>query len=261
MITALTVKGRPPVLGTFSKGTPGSVSINFNESAGPDCDDGCKWKNHGCYAQTVEARPDRQNLSAKLARHGNTRPDWILSRGLAELEARSAPPPWIRLCTNGALPADPTPAMVRQVRRLGDYAVAADMLDHLHIPAESPTKAAAYRAMDRRLTIRESAQTWHRWIHGRGPMSTVASGPGVPLLERITEARRVAAARREATGRPGGVCPAVMQTFRQRIWMAGRIGADRRGVDWTAPRPQSAKCGPCNLCSLRKYDVTYPFHA
>ena len=93
MITALTVKGRPPVLGTFSKGTPGSVSINFNESAGPDCDDGCKWKNHGCYAQTVEARPDRQNLSAKLARHAITRPDWILSRGLAELEARSAPPP------------------------------------------------------------------------------------------------------------------------------------------------------------------------
>jgi len=255
MITTLTIFGRPPVLGTFSKGTPGSVSINFNESAGPDCDDGCRWKNNGCYAQTVEARPDRQNLATKLARHGDTRPDWILSRGIAELEARAEPPPWIRLCTNGALPTNPTSAMVRQVRRLGNYATAANMLDHLHIPAESARKAAAYRAMDRRLVIRESAQTWHRWLHGRGPMSTVASGPGIPLLDRITEARR------EATGRLGGVCPAVMQTFRQRIWLAGRIGADRRGVGWPSNKPQTAKCGPCNLCARREYDVTYPYHA
>ena len=265
MITTLTIKGRPPVLGTFSKGTPGSVSINFNESAGPDCDDGCRWKDNGCYAQTVEARPDRQPLAAKLARHGNTRPDWILSRGLAELEARAEPPPWVRLCTNGSLPANPTPAMAKQIRRLGDYAAENDMLDHLHIPAESARKAAAYRAMDRRLVVRESAQTWHRWINARGPMSTVASGPGISFLDRITEARRVAQARRDATGRPGGVSPAVTQTFRQKIWMAGRIGAARRGVEWTAPKPPSMKCGPpgvgCNLCARRNYDVTYPFHA
>ncbi len=144
---------------------------------------------------------------------------------------------------------------------LGIMRYACDMLGKLHIPAESSAKAARYRAIDRRLVIRESAQTWHRWLHGRGPMSYVASGPGVPLLDRITEARRVAQARRDATGRAGGVCPAVVQTFRQRIWLAGRSGAARRGAEWTDREPQSAKCGGCNLCARRDYDVTYPYHS
>ena len=57
------------VLGEFSKGISGSVSINFARSAGPNCDQQCPHLGHDCYAETLEQRPDRQELANKLRRH------------------------------------------------------------------------------------------------------------------------------------------------------------------------------------------------
>ena len=258
--TTLTINGRAPTCGTFSKGTTGAVAINFGYSASPYCADSRVWKDNGCYAQRVEARPDRKGLAAKLLRHQRTRADWILSRGLTELESKTTPPPWIRLCTNGALPPDPGRAMARQFVRLGDYICDNDLTDRHHIPAETARKAEQYRAIDPRLTIRESTQTRARWLVARGPSSFVAGTKDMTLMERITSARLAAKDRRDATGRPTGVCPAVMQSFRQRTWQNRRAGSIRRGVDWTAPKPPSAKCGQCRLCALPEYDVVYPWH-
>ena len=249
MITTLTIQGRPPVVGTFGKGVKGSASINFGRSGGPNCDKSCDKHpestaanpTRGCYAVTVEHRPDRQPLTRKLDRHENTRPDHILSRAIAELSAMRNPPPWLRISTAGSLPPDPGPAMAAQWRRLADYITTAGLRDRHHIPVETAHKAAQYRAIDRRLTIRESVQTADRWLSARGAVSTVAGVPGMPLLKRIDAARDTAKARRLATGRPTGVCPAVVQTFRIKLWLAGREGAKRRQAPWIQPMPQSAK--------------------
>lgn len=271
--TTLTIGGRPPVIGTFGKGVKGSVSINVGLSGGRHCDTACRHHprsiaadpTFGCYAVTVEGRPDRAPLAAKLARHEAMRPDHVLGRAVDELHALRTPPPWVRVSTAGSLPADPGPAMAKQWRRFADYIVGAGLIDRHHVPVETAAKAAQYRALDRRLTIRESTQTWHRWIHARGAVSTVAGHAGMSLLHRIDAARSAAEARRAATGRACGVCPAVVQSFRGKLWTAGRNGARRRGVEWSEPMPQAAKCGQCRMCSLgghggRAFDVVYPYH-
>ena len=267
--TPLTIRGRAPTCGTFSKGVDGSVAVSYCTSGGRFCD--CSCRHHpqstaadptfACYAVNVENDPRRKALLAKMARHDLIRPDHITGRAVDELQARRNPPPWLRISTGGSLPPDPGPAMAKQWRRMADYIVENDMLDRHHIPVETAHKAAQYRALDRRLTIRESAQTWHRWIHGRGAMSTVAGKPGTTFVERIKAARAAAAARREATGRPCGVCPAVVQGFRIKTWSAGKVGAEKRGVAWTKPRPQAAHCGQCKLCSLKDFDTVFPCHA
>ncbi len=79
------------VLGSFSKGTAGSVSINFSISGGVHCDTGCihhpqstaDGATGACYAVRTENRPDRAQLLSKLARHEVTPPALVCGRALS----------------------------------------------------------------------------------------------------------------------------------------------------------------------------------
>ena len=66
-----------PILGPFSEGIDGSVSINFGVSGGVHCDPHCRHHpesvandpTNACYAVRSELQPDRRGLAAKLERH------------------------------------------------------------------------------------------------------------------------------------------------------------------------------------------------
>ena len=267
-ITELTVGGAPPVLGTFGKGVKDSVSVNTGESGGRHCERTCRHHpkstadnpTGACYAVVVENRPDRAALQAKLARHEASKPEHILAKAIKELKSKRRPPPWLRVSTNGSLPSKPDNAMAVQWLKFGDYIEGFGMLERHHIPVESATKAADYRRIDSRLTIRESCQTEDRWINGEGPMSTVAGGKGTTLRERLRAATKVATKRKDATGRKVAVCPAVVTSFKRKLWNAGLRGAKRRGVRFDRPEPRPVKCGQCPLCSLKDVDIVYPLH-
>jgi hypothetical protein len=248
-----------PVLGEFSKAVPGAVSINFARSAGPNCDLSCAMYNHGCYSETLEGSGRRPGLVAKLARHEATRADHLLDRAVKEMRAQKAPP-WVRISTAGSLPPDPGPGMAKAWKRFADYLIENGLRRRHHIPVETAKKAAQYRRLDRRLTVRESTQTLARWLSARGPVSCVAGKMGTSFEARIAAAQYAAQTRRELTGRPVCVCPAVVQGWRRRAWTSRRAAAVRRGVEMTRPEPAAVKCGECCACSLPTHDIVFPIH-
>ena len=76
------------ILGSFSKGIDGSVTINFARSGGIHCDRSCAHHPQStaarptcaCYGVRTEYRPDRCQLAAKLERHEKLPPAVIIPR-------------------------------------------------------------------------------------------------------------------------------------------------------------------------------------
>lgn len=248
-IATLTIGGARPVLGAFSKGAPGSVALNFAPSGGANCATGCPYHPRStsahaapggarCYAARCEARPDRQQLAAKLERHEVAGADAVLEAASAELAARGWRVPWLRVSAFGSVP----PTVPRGLR--GFLARLRDAGTPVHLPVETARKARRYRAaVGDLVAVRESVATPRRWRTAPGPVSTVAGSMDTPPRERLEAARDAAADRRRRTGRRVVVCPAVA------------AGTLRRGA------ASRAKCGACTACSDAATDVVYPAHS
>ena len=250
-----------PVLGTFGKGVPGSVSLNLNRSGGSQCDTACahhpqsKAQNptYACYAVRLERRGDRGDLRRKLDRHARRSPALIVGEALVELRKlveRGRAPPWLRLCTNGALPLPrhASPLFITQLRALLAYCKSQGI--PVHIPVESSDKARFYRAKIGDLAIvRQSVQRTEALGTTGGAISFVAGSEitaGKHIRKRRIEAARTLAKRRaRKTGRKTIVCPAVVVSFTHR--------SDR-------DRTAKAKCGNCTACVHAHIDVIYPIH-
>ena len=250
------------ILGQFSKGIDGSVSVNFGISGGRHCDRGCKHHPQStdddatgdCYAVQLEQRYDRVELAGKLKRHEGMHPARICNMALYELQQRvrrGKPIPWLRISTNGSL------SQPWQARRMKGFQESFRLLlsfcrEHgipVHCPVETYAKARFYRAVAGSLAvIRESAQSDERFLSARGAVSTSAGQKGTTFAERILAARTLAESRRAVTGRKCVVCPAVLNTFVSH----GKGNAHKRN-----PR---AKCGSCVACSLPMVDIVYPTH-
>jgi hypothetical protein len=247
------------VLGTFSKGTKGSVSVNFARSGGVHCDPSCVHHPQSkaprptlaCYAVRTERRPDRSQLADKLERHEALPPALIVGAALVELRQlvdRGKAPPWVRLSTNGSLPQPKraTKLFLSQLRTFLAYAKQNGI--PVHIPVESHRKAVFYRKHVGHLAIvRESLQG--PTLARSGPVALVA---GVDIVKgrnvrrrRLEAARRLAKQRTAKTGRKTIVCPAVAMSFLHRF---------------EPNRIAKAKCGKCKACSRADIDVVYPLH-
>ncbi len=248
------------ILGTFSKGIEGSITINFSLSGGRNCDIACPHHprsvaasaTKACYALRVEGRPDRSNLKRKLQRHARFSAVTICNRALMEvieLQRKGESIPWLRVSTNGSLPQ---PADVRGNRLFVD--ALRRLISHcrqsgipIHIPVETYAKARFYRALLGSLAIvRESAHSSERFLRAAGAVSVVAGNRDQSRIQRVESARQLAAARRLATGRKCIVCPAVANSF------AARRDPGKRNA--------RAKCGVCVACALADVDVVYPLH-
>lgn len=243
-----------PIIGTFSKGIDGSISVNFGLSGGKYCDTDCAMhpKNRqksGCYAARAEIRPDRQQLADKLRRHENMPPVLVAARALLELQTaigRGLRVPWLRLSTNGPLPPpELADSLFRYwLRELVAYAVREGI--PVHVPVESYAKARFYRSIIGDLVVvRETAQNPLRFVRARGAVSVVAGSDDQSRAERIDVARQLARRRRNS-GRKVIVCPAITNSFAAR---SGRLPANPR-----------AKCGACTACAEPNVDIVYPLH-
>lgn len=261
-----------PVLGTFSKGVDGAVSLNFGVSGGAHCDRSCRHhpdREGNCYAVAVELRDDRKGLAAKLARHEISDPARLVGRAMIELHRlmlRRAVP-WFRFSTNGSLPQ---PSTVRGDRRFASLlrelcGMLRGAAVPVHLPVETAEKADFYRGIVGDLVVvRESIQTpcmtpdtiAHHAIP-TGPASFTAGedvGPGPNKLRRILDAAAAAARAWSArTGRRCIVCPAVRVSFLSK-YFNGMGKADK--AQWR----KRNKCGSCTACANPLVDICYPAH-
>jgi hypothetical protein len=269
------------VLGSFSKGIKGAVSINFGISGGANCATSCRHhpihysgaeSNDGkCYAVIVENRADRVQLKDKLERHEKLPASQIVGRALVELSRMKIHgrklPPWIRISTNGAVPA-PAEAIAdrRYIPLLRELlAFAKDNGIPVHFPVETAEKAAFYADKCGDLVaIRESIQTHdmtpctigaHAIPNGAASFTAGESvGKGSNKRKRILAAAVAAAAAWSArTGRKTIVCPAVRVSFLSR-YKNGKTRDENRA--WR----ESAKCGSCTACAMSHIDIVYPAH-
>jgi hypothetical protein len=269
------------VLGTFSKGTAGAVSINFGLSGGANCATSCRHhpihyrdaeSNDGkCYAVIVEDRADRVQLKNKLERHEKLPASQIVGRALVELsrlKLYGKPlPPWVRISTNGAVPAPAAALADRRFLPLLRELLAFCKTNSIpvHFPVESSEKHFFYtQHVGDLVTIRESIQTHDMdacTIAGHAIPSGAASftagesvGKGANKRRRILAAAVAAAAAWSArTGRKTIVCPAVRVSFLSRY-------KNGKTKEQNAAWRDSAKCGNCTACSMSHVDIVYPAH-
>lgn len=276
------------VLGSFSKGADGSVSINFGTSGGSNCSKRCihhpdsKRANatRKCYAAAVERRADRVQLHEKLKRHERMTAARLCGAALLELqrmERQGKLPPWVRFSTNGSLPMPSSAGnlFLIQLRSLVQWIV--DRGIPVHLPVESHDKAEFYReAIGDLVTVRESLQTPGSHTTAQGAVSWVAgadiTGKNI-RARRIERARQEAKERREATGRKAVVCPAVCNGWKLKTAQSQASGALRKHgesspehnetlaqVQNATVAASNAKCGNCIACSLPSVDIVYPLH-
>lgn len=249
MFTALTVNGNRPVLGSFSKGTEGSVTLNFATSGGINCDKWCLYHpasinplavtlstSARCYAHRKETRKDRSQLYAKLKRHEEMPQHLVVSRAMSEVDMLVASGhriPWFRFSAFGSVPNIPPHNFWDLVKRLVTLNIP------VHLPVETFDKAKVYRFAlgNLNVAVRQSITDPAQWTTTPGAVSVVAGNMGMKFQQRIALAKTMAAARRTSTGRKTIVCPAV--------------------VSRNNPK---AKCGSCTACANPEMDVVYPMH-
>lgn len=247
------------VLGSFSKGINGSVSINFGLSGGIHCDSGCAHhpeQNGTCYAAILERRHDRTQLKNKLARHESL-PAWkVCGAALIELqtlESKGKAIPWVRISTDGSVPQPENcdKLFVRQFRTLMSWCARRNI--PVHFPVESHAKAEFYRAIvGDSVTVRESLQIdgLHTTTHGAVSFTAgrhITSGSNI-RDRRVAHAKELARERFKSTGRKTIVCPAITTSFRNRTKEGKSLGLPL------------AKCGSCTACANRNLDIVYPQH-
>lgn len=271
------------ILGKFGKGIERSVSVNFSRSGGRNCARKCRHhprstapkhlRTNACYAVTIEARPDRQPLTAKLARHEEIGAVRVVNQALLELQMMDEHPPWLRISTGGSVPERPGKLLVSALRGLLTYC--RDCGIPVHFPVETAAKARRYRAIVGDLCqVRESIQDPKRNNTAEGAVSMVAGADidsGANIRERrIEAARAMADERRQATGRKTIVCPAIVAGWRLKTTQAKLTGARRRQdavdvarlsneVEQRKASAGKSKCGACKACAL-DCDIVYPLH-
>ena len=253
--TTITIGGYAPVLGSFSKALAGSAALNFGTSGGANCDTGCPYhptssSSHAapdaarCYAAACEARPDRQSLAAKLARHDATAAADLITAAMVELSYRAYRLPWFRISAFGSVPARVPSNMRRMLEKLVTAGTP------IHFPIETARKASRYRrALDGvGVAVRESVASMRRWRIAPEACSIVAGSMQQSPRERIKVAQVVAGIRRKDTGRRCIVCPAISTSF---------IRLQRNEK---AQSVRAIKCGTCTACACPKTDAVYPVH-
>ena len=228
------------ILGGFGKGTPESAAVSPSRSAQDNCDDVCRWKGNGCYAEPLEVR--YPGLGRKLDRHQKMPPQNLCNLAAYELSQFDAGSlDWFRVAVNGSLPM---PATVRDSQEfkaafhnmIAEAVRATGDPGRIHIPVESYAKHRFYQSLvaDLGVVVRESLQhTWKRRIKALGHAASTVVGEGLPVAEREAECQKVADQVRSWGGTPI-VCPAVTR---------------------------DSKCGRCRACGSESVSlVIYPLH-
>jgi len=233
------------ILGTFSKGVPGSIALNASESGGAWCDSSCHFKRQfeltgksDCYA--IRIGVVRPSVVTNGIRHRENFEAWtrelISPRYLKKITAA----PWIRFSAFGTLPTTSqcSDSALRNLETLAGY------LDHakIHMPVETIGKLRLYRSLGYfpRLSVQGDSDAAVSAAAANIPvsMSYQTTLPGKkPTKKQNAKAALASAAtfnRLSDIPAKAKVCPAI----------AG-----------------SAKCGSCRLCAgINRNIIIYPQH-
>jgi hypothetical protein len=229
------------LIGTYGKGIPGSLTVNFAPSGGKNCSDTCQLKKSGlCYATRAEAR--KPSIKVNLERKAADLSGYL--KALLQSRNQITEATWIRISAFGSVP--PTGRLSRLQRDLmGSFLRMLAQRDPttVHFPVETPEKQEAYRVGEYfprlSLGLNPSPRRISGWLQKGRPVA-MAYDPGTrePGYTRaaISGSKTLARdLRRKFPDHNIKVCPSI----------AG-----------------NAKCGACKLCALDGADlVIYPLHA
>ncbi len=228
------------LFGTFSKGVPGAVALNFSESASAWCSDGCKLKGAGCYAERLEQmRPNVKGAGVRRRRLGFVQQANAFTAALRCLRSCGVRCPWLRFSAFGAVPK---PGQFRKFKgaETAFLALADELAEHraggagVHFPVESKGKADFYQALvGDRFTVRESVQSSRAFVSRPGAVSYCVGGAGESRAAKLERGRELIQQREAATGRRSIFCPAITS---------------------------DSKCGKCRACDSPAVDVVYLRH-
>ena len=223
------------VLGTFSKGVEGSISINWSESGGENCSDRCKMKGAGCYAETSEAmRPNIKQSGIKKRKLGP-----VQLANMAIVKLRMIRSPWIRFSVFGSLPMPGQAEKSKGFKKAFQNLILESLKTgaKLHIPAETKAKAEFYQnwvnEVAPEVVVRESCQTESGVLASKIPNSFVVGENGDKKAEKLESAKKLIDKLRKQ-GKSVVSCPAIVR---------------------------NSKCGKCTACSDSRVDtVVYLKH-
>jgi hypothetical protein len=219
------------LVGTFSKGIDGALSINFAPSGGVNCDPSCTLFSK-CYGTKTEKR--QPNITTNLVAKSEFPMEYI--RELAKAARLIATAPWVRFSVFGSMPNTPSKEWVKEFQELANHLSP----KNTHFPVETIDKANV--VSDAGLYPRVSAGLDHDRLDAIFDHNHLASAVvdlGTILTYRNKKklaplAHAKAAEFRAKYGVSVKVCPAI-------------IG--------------HAKCGDCKLCANPDVDlVIYPKH-
>ena len=229
-----------PTIGSFSKAVEGSVSLNFAESGGENCDPSCSaFVLKICYAMHTEKVKPCIAVSGKRKRLAGFAACCLeYAAQIKRKVAKGESIPWLRFSTFGSVPNRPlsageVSAFVTLVRSFLDGTP-------VHFPVETADKARRFRSIaaihNLPLVVRESCQTDARAAEclAQGLPSSRIAYHGRNKRERLANAML------SAKGTGAAVCPAIASTILKR----NRI-----------------KCGQCTLCAQSsRIQIIYPQH-
>lgn len=224
------------LIGSFGKGVPGSVTVNFGISGGKNCDDSCTLKQSGaCYAITTEKV--KPSITVNLERKENNITEYLQELTSPKAIAKFNAAPWIRASAFGSIPS---PDKLTD-QNLDSLRTIADNVDHskLHFPVETMDKAQVLRMVgfnprvsagtDKQKALSYVIQGFNTSLVVEGPKRAMGKNKRLysePAFELSKELN--------SQGITSKVCPAI----------AG-----------------SAKCGACKLCADKDIDlILYPMH-
>jgi hypothetical protein len=229
---------RGSVYTDFKKSVDGGAGLSFSPS-------GARMMDTGCYAQTAEMR--YKGLNAKLLRHYQSGPIWVLNKAIAEL-ADVTRIDWMRYNVDGSLrlpgelPKRQRKPYRKALRRHAEECLKRGAEKRIHVVVESWNKAQFLRSVFKGLPIvvRRTVQgTLKDVMRAKDPVAWVVGEPRRGCITKKEKMRNLAEAfaiakRIRAAGKSCVVCGAVCG---------------------------STKCGKCLACAIEQVDVVlYAFH-
>ena len=229
------------LLGTFRKGVPGSVAINFTRSGGEHCDNSCPFKAGKCYAKRIEARYPK--VAKALAYKEEHRLEYLRALVKPTILRWITSAPWVRFNVSGSLYRLDTLQM-QEVEYLMKIAAALNSAGTLyHFPVETEAKAwqvfnMGFRRVRQSLGLMiDLPDTIDRIKSTSFPTSITVAGTKMANHRNAREMAKpsfVVAKQLREQGISAKVCPAV----------SGK-----------------AKCGACTLCAeSNQRAIIYPLH-
>lgn len=228
-------KSAPTVVGSFSKGTAGSIALNYSEGSDENCDDSCPLKDGKCYTINFNKMKPSMAVSGERKRKMGFEAVicaqyWNIRKRLDKGESIT----WTRFSAFGSVPNRKLTGVEKTYLRI----LVMLLIDNdvpIHLPVESEFKRSQLEQAFEGLPIAVRLST-HGDTSKAGPKSVVVGTAQMKRAERLAEAERV---RKEFKG-TAVVCPAIKSTFN---------------------RTKPIKCGDCTACSKPNIElVIYPMH-